>query len=262
MHINPLSDGHIHTAYCHHAIGEMEDYVLAAIAKGLQEIFFLEHMEEGVQTNRIIWLTEDDFDSYFEEGMRLKKIYSDKISIGLGVEVGFNPSQVNPLQKRIAKRSWDRIGISLHFLQDKKSSSYLNLVSRREPQLTHLSLAEAKIIEREYYHYLTKAVELLPGTVVCHIDGVFRFYPKRQDLEPPWDLIENLLNIVAEREIALEVNTSGLAIRNEVFPCKKILQKAFAKKISLVAGSDAHKPEDIGYGFTTLNSYLDRIFHE
>lgn len=260
MLINPLSDGHIHTAFCHHAIGEMKDYVLAAIAKGLQEIFFLEHMEEGVQTNRITWLTEEDFDSYFEEGMRLKRIYSDKISIGLGVEVGFNPSQVDPLLKRIAKRNWDRIGISLHFLHDKKSASYLNLVSRREPQLTQLSLAEASSIEKEYYSYLTRAVELLPGTVACHVDGVLRYYPRRRELEPPWDLIENLLDKIAEREIALEVNTSGLAIRNEVFPCKKILQKAFARKIPLVAGSDAHKPEDIGYGFTTLNSYLEELF--
>ncbi len=259
MHIDPLSDGHIHTAYCHHAVGEMEEYVVAAIEKGLKEIFFLEHMEEGIKTQRVTWLSEHDFDSYFEEGQQLKESYSADITIGLGVEVGFNPSQVESLLIRIQQRPWDRIGISLHFFQDDTSKPHLNLVSKRDPRLVQLTISEAEAIEREYYHNLTQAVELIPGTILCHIDGVLRYYPQRQKIEPPWDLIDMLLNKVVTKGIALEVNTSGLAIRNEVFPGKVILQKALAKKIPLVAGSDAHKPEDVGYGFDGLNAYLEGL---
>ncbi len=259
MLIDPLSDGHIHTTYCHHAVGEMEEYVEAAIEKGLKEIFFLEHMEEGIETHRVTWLSEHDFDRYFEEGERLKETYSADIVIGLGVEVGFNPSQIDTLLSRIRTRPWDRIGISLHFFQDDPTKPHLNLVSKRDPRLAQLKITEATAIEREYYHNLTKAVELIPGSVLCHIDGVFRYYPQRHRIEPPWDLIDILLDKVATKGIALEVNTSGLAIRDEVFPGKVILKKALAKRIPLVAGSDAHKPEDVGYGFGNLNTYLEEL---
>lgn len=259
MLINPLSDGHIHTAYCHHAVGEMEEYVVSAIEKGLKEIFFLEHMEEGIEAERKTWLTEEDFDKYFADGLRLREKYCDKITIGLGVEVGFNPTHVESLLARIHRRSWDRIGVSLHFFRYQHSQPHLNLVSKRDPHLARLSLTEAAAIERDYYQQLQKAVELLPGTVVCHVDGVLRYYPRRHELEPPWDQIDTLLDAIAEKGVALEVNTSGLAIRNEVFPSKKILQKALAKKIPLIAGSDAHKPEDIGYGFDSLNTFLENL---
>ena len=71
------SDGHIHTKYCHHAIGEMEEYVLCGIEKGLEEIVFLEHMEAGIHYFEKTWLTEDDFDIYFSEGKRLQKKFQD-----------------------------------------------------------------------------------------------------------------------------------------------------------------------------------------
>ena len=259
MLIDPFTDGHVHTVYCHHAVGDMEDYVVAAIGKGLTKIVFLEHMEEGIDSSRVTWLTEDDFELYFAEGLRLKSKYADQLSIGLGVEVGFNPAQIDALLDRLSRRKWDSIGISMHFFKIDDSEAHINLVSKREPRLTSLSLKEAEAIEREYYRYLLQAVELLPGTVLCHIDGVFRHYLLRQKLEQPWELIDTLLEKVADKKIALEVNTSGLAIRNEIFPCERILRKALSLQISLVAGSDAHRPEDIGNGFENLNDYLEGL---
>ncbi len=71
--INLQCDSHMHTRYCHHAVGTMEEYVLCAIDKGLEEIVFLEHMEaSGVNYFDTTWLTEDDFDLYFAEGQKLQ----------------------------------------------------------------------------------------------------------------------------------------------------------------------------------------------
>ena len=83
MLIDPLSDGHIHTSFCNHAVGTMEEYALSAIDKGLQEIIFLEHMEEGIRFFKATWLSEKDFDCYFDEGHRLQQKYANQISIGL-----------------------------------------------------------------------------------------------------------------------------------------------------------------------------------
>ncbi|MEE4240492.1 MAG: histidinol-phosphatase [Desulfopila sp.] len=252
--IDSSSDGHVHTTLCHHAVGEMEEYVLAAISKNLSHICFLEHMEEGIVSPRITWLTENDFDIYFAEGERLREKYSASISIGLGVEVGFNPQSITTLQQRLAARQWDRIGISYHFHRLHQEEHHLNLVGRNEPRISNLSLKKAAAIEEAYYTHLIKGVETLPGTVVCHIDAVLRHYPSRHLLEPPWHLIEELLDKVKERGMSIEVNTSGIAIRGEVFPSRKIVQKAIHKGIPLSASSDAHRPEDVGFCFHELET--------
>ncbi|HKJ64563.1 MAG TPA: histidinol-phosphatase HisJ family protein [Desulfopila sp.] len=249
MNINPLSDGHIHTRFCHHAVGTMEEYVTAAIVKGMRRICFLEHMEEGIQSSRITWLSEADFDEYFRLGKTLQKKYEGNITIDLGVEVGYNPECPDRLLERLAARHWDQIGISYHFHRLQADEDHFNVVSKRDRRLFNLGLEEAEEIQRQYYLLLNEAVQILPGTLLCHMDGVLRFYPKRAHLAPPWDLIDQLLETVAERDITLELNTSGINIRGEAFPGKEIRTRAEEKGIVFQAGSDAHRPEDIGFYF-------------
>ena len=256
MSIDLLADGHIHTSFCHHAAGSMEEYVLAAIEAGMREICFLEHMEEGIDSHRTTWLTEDDFTVYFIEGERLKEKYKQTITIGIGVEVGYNPEHVGSLQKRLANRNWYRIGLSYHFHRPPEKNYHLNLVSKNDKRLQQLNVKQARRIEEAYYTTLIDAVENIPATVICHLDGVLRYYKGRDQLEPPWHLIEALLDAMQKRNVALEVNTSGLAIRGEVFPCRKILGMAIQRKLALLAGSDSHRPEDIGHGFELLASII------
>lgn len=257
MIIDQNADGHIHTALCHHATGTMENFVVAAIKKNLRTISFLEHMEEGIETDRVTWLTESDFDAYFKEGKRLQKSYKEEIRIELGVEVGYNPEHVDTILRRLSGRNWDRIGLSYHFHKPANSKHHLNLVSKRDSRLLQLSREEAQTIEEDYYRTLIEAIKTIPATVLCHLDGVLRYHPHRQELEPPWHVIEVLLSAMEKSKIALEINTSGIAIRGEVFPQRKILKMAVEKKIPLVAGSDAHKPEDVGYCFEKLDTLLN-----
>ena len=86
--IDVKTDGHVHTRLCHHASGEMEEYVQAAIARGLEKIIFLEHLEMGIRYFESTWLSEEDFAYYFKEGERLREKYRGAVEIGLGVEVG------------------------------------------------------------------------------------------------------------------------------------------------------------------------------
>ncbi len=227
----------------------MEDYVLAAIDKGMRRICFLEHMEEGIQTPRITWLSEGDFDEYFRQGRALQKKYNTIIAIDLGVEVGYNPECPDRLLERLAARDWDRIGVSCHFHRLQKDEDHFNVVSKSDPRVFDLDLKEAREIQRQYYRLLNEAVNTLPGTVLCHVDAVLRHYPERARLAPPWDLIDHLLETVKKKDMALELNTSGIAIRGEAFPAREIQARAAEKGIFFQAGSDAHRPEDIGFGF-------------
>ena len=110
-------DGHVHTSLCHHAQGQMEEYVLSAIDRGLRKLIFLEHLEVGIEYFECTWLTEEDFAQYHAEGKRLQEKYRSRIEIGLGVEVGYNPRFQEKLLQLLAMHTWDRIGISYHFLE-------------------------------------------------------------------------------------------------------------------------------------------------
>jgi len=257
-----LFDSHIHTRFCGHAIGEIEEYVVAAIGKGLKKIIFLEHMEEGIRyAQKKTWLSEADFDNYFSEGERLRTEYKGTIDIGLGVECGYNPDCRERLLERLARRSWDQIGISCHFLKIASLPHHLNMFSRKAENILMARKIGADKILDQYFRNLIDAVGFLPGTMLCHLDGALRFLPEIILNEAHYVLIDKLLTAVKKNGMTLEINTSGLAIRQEQFPNNRILAMALHDKIPFVFGSDAHKPEDVGRYFdVTLPTLLSESY--
>lgn len=255
--IPALCDSHVHTRLCGHAKGEMEEYVQAAIKKGLKKITFLEHMEEGiVYAQGKTWLSEDEFDQYFSEGQRLQSRYQEKIEIGLGVECGYNPDCHDLLKARLVKRSWDQIGISCHFLRLEGLPHHLNLFSRKEANiLLARKFGAEKILDR-YFSLLIDAVSCLPGTMLCHLDAALRYLPETILTDTHYVAIEKLLQAVSKKAMTVEINSSGFAIRQEQFPNRRIIEMAQAYDIPFVFGSDAHEPNDVGRYFDKINSLL------
>ncbi|KPK30574.1 MAG: hypothetical protein AMK70_13875 [Nitrospira bacterium SG8_35_1] len=248
--IDTTVDGHVHTNLCHHARGEMEEYVLSAINRGLRKLFFLEHLEVGVNYFESTWLTADDFDFYHKEGKRLQEKYRNSIEIGLGVEVGYNPRCLDEIQQRLSLHTWDRIGISYHFLET--DAGHLNMVSSKQINIDRLDQYGVDEVVCRYYSDLQEAVAKLPGQVLCHIDAVLRHHPSVIPTPEHSELIDELLDGVARKKMAVEVNTSGYRKKDEPYPSLSILKKALERNIPLVAGSDAHRPEDVGRYFDRL----------
>ncbi len=237
----------------------MDEYVLSGIAKGLQEIVFLEHMEAGVDYFESTWLTEQDFDHYFREGRRLQEKYQGEIQILLGVEVGYSPGHSEELLQRLAARKWDRIGISYHFMPDPNGGHHLNLVSRKEKNIKAIANHGCDKILRHYFKTLTEAVEILPGTVLCHLDAALRFQPDISIDTAYLQPIRTLLTTIKKKEMALELNCSGFHIRGEPFPARFIVEEALKLGIPLLPGSDAHRPEDVGRDFELLPDFLANL---
>ncbi len=249
-------DSHVHTRFCGHATGEMEEYVQAAIRRGLRKIIFLEHMEEGILSSYKTWLSEEDFDHYFGEGERLQELYGSRIEIGLGVECGYNAERADALRSRLARRRWDRIGISCHFLKLEGVAEHLNMFSRKAGNVELASRFDPEMLLDRYFHALHEAVHQLPGTFVCHLDGALRHVPKAVLTDGHYRLIDALLRTVKGKGMAIEVNTSGIPIRGEPFPTRRILTMALDHGIPLMLGSDAHSPAEVGRHFTDIARFI------
>ena len=253
MRIDTTVDGHVHTKYCKHATGEMEEYVQVAVAKGLAGIIFLEHLESGISYFESTWLSEADFDRYFKEGLRLREKYAGQLTVGLGVEVGFNPERVGEIKAFLARHTWDRVGLSCHFLET--DGGHLNLVSRRKRNWAPLGEMGMDQVVAVYFQRLRQAVEELPGTVVCHLDAVLRHHPDIRFSAENRLLALAVLDAMAKRNMALEVNTSGFLHRGEPYPDRFFIDEAVQRSIRLVPGSDAHQPRDVGRYFDRLAAW-------
>jgi len=251
--IPTLTDGHIHTKYCHHATGEMEEYVTSAIINGLQEIVFLEHMEAGVHYFESTWLTEEDFDTYFTIGKELQQKYNKQIRISLGVEVGYSTSHNDELLERLSRRKWDRIGVSYHFMEHPEKGKYhLNLLSSKTTNKEAIVKVGCEYIFSNYLNTLTEAVYTLPGTVLCHLDAALRHQPGCTLDERYMKQIKGLLQAVKQKGMALEINTAGFSKRRIPYPAPFIIEEAVRLDIPLLPGSDAHRPQDVGRDFDKL----------
>lgn len=249
MVLDLTTDGHVHTSLCRHAVGEMEDYVRVAQERGIKKLFFLEHLERGIDYFERTWLTEADFDKYFRRGQELKEKYRESLQVGLGVEVGYNPRYRDELLEALAARKWERIGISYHFMA--VDGHHYNLVSRRSENLEALGrMGVAKVLS-EYFTTLLEAVETLPGHFVCHLDAAMRHHPEVKLETTHYRQIEEILAAMARLGMALEINASGLARRGQPYPALEIIAEAVRRGIPLTAGSDSHRPEDVGE-FTEL----------
>lgn len=254
MNIDLTTDGHVHSRLCHHAVGEMEEYVAAACDKGLKRLIFLEHFETGIRYFETTWLTAADFEVYFATGRSLRQKYRDRIEIGLGVEVGYNPEGVEATIAFLRQYQWDRIGLSYHFLGH--ADRHLNMLSRKQENMEEFSRLGVKGIVSAYLEGLRVAVEQLPVTVLCHFDAALRHHPQILFDEGHQQQMVAILEKLAARGIALEINTSGFDHRQQPYPPPWLVRQALELGVKLVAGSDAHRPQDVGRYFDRLPMYL------
>jgi len=251
--IDLTTDGHVHTRLCNHAIGEMEEYVQQGIERGLTTLVFLEHLEVGINYHPRTWL-EEEFDYYFEEGRRLQQRYGDRIDVRLGVEAGYNPQAADLLGQQLARYPWDRIGLSCHF--HRHNDRHLNLLSRRRESLEQVAAIGVDGVVTAYFDALKAAIEVIDCDVVCHLDAVLRHSPGIDFNQGHRHQIETLLDGIRAKGVALEINTSGFAYRGSPFPAPWIIKGALERGIPLVAGSDAHQPQEVGRFFDQLEPYL------
>jgi histidinol-phosphatase (PHP family) len=254
MLIDTRADSHVHTFMCRHAVGTMEEYVKSAISKDLTHITFLEHLEEGIKYFSRTWLTEEDFDVYFKEGARLQAHYKDRITIGLGVEVGYNPDYHDKILARLAQRDWDLVGLSYHFCRIPGLTQHLNLLSRQQKNISIVEQYGSSLLLDHYLDTLIEAVQVIPAQVLCHLDAGLRFQPGLRFKDSHQSKIQQLLEAVKKSGMSLEINTSGYDIRNEPFPRTDVILRAHDMAIPLRAGSDAHQPAEVGRHFEKLVS--------
>lgn len=251
--IDCTSDGHVHTSLCHHATGAMEEYVRSALDRGLREIIFLEHFEAGINYQEATWLTAAEFQLYHKECQRLARKYDGRIRVGAGVEVGLNLRFLSEIKDFLARYEWARVGLSCHFFEHQ--GLHINMLSRKPENIRRLAAVGHDKVLTRYFNDLFVGLGELEVDVVCHLDAALRYCHDVGYATEHLYLIDEILFRMAQKKVALEINTSGFAVRGEPFPDAAIVDKARRYGLKFVLGSDAHRPGDVGRCFDRLKSW-------
>ncbi|MCX7882290.1 MAG: PHP domain-containing protein [Brevinematales bacterium] len=226
-----LADSHIHSFFSSDSTSSLEDIALMAKNKGLTFFTLCDHYE--------VW-EEEKYTFDVEKRCHIL-VEKQKQFPGLliGVEAGEIQNNPSLLQ------SWKNLPFDLflgaiHVAEDVFGPG----ANRSVPEETIYQL---------YLHEVKRMIETTDIDAVAHLD-----FPRRylSSYHIPWDIVDEILSLIVEKDIALEINTS--LWRKQLpfsMPDLEILKRYANKKgKKVILGSDAHHPEDVGEGI--LRAFL------
>jgi histidinol-phosphatase (PHP family) len=236
-----IPDYHIHTYLCKHAEKHPHQYLQEAKNKGLLEIGFADHIpyfSDGFDPrNR---MAEHEFVLYQKIIADLREL--NILPIKFGVEADYYPGCELVLKEWLLRQKFDYVLGSVHCISCWMIDD-LNQIEKWER-------ADVKTAWKEYFLLVKELVKSKMYDAVAHFDlpKKFNFIPSK-DSEVK-EMVEPVLDLMAENKMALELNTSGLRWDcAEIYPSEQILELAFEREIAICFGSDAHRAEDVGAGF-------------
>lgn len=233
---------HTHTALCNHARGTNEEYVLAAIEAGFDEIGFADHCAwnfEGFVSG--MRMTKQELPLYCESIKSLKEKYKDKISIKLGLECEYFPKYMPWLKEKIEEHGIDFIILGHHFCVDEPGSLY-------NGNLTKPS---------QLYNFCDDVLEAMDTglfSYVAHPDIFMRGYPVFD--EHCRKISREIILKAKETGTPLEYNLLGFSHSKldgkQGYPYPDFWEMVSEIRPHVTMGIDAHFPE----------AYLDRELYE
>lgn len=249
-----LVDYHMHTVRCNHAEGTLEEYADQAVAVGLSEIGFSDHLPLSPAPADVLsrdWaMNEEELPEYVEDIYSLQRKYPS-LPIKLGIEADYFPDRTSIAKTEMMLQafSWDYVIGSVHHLGywTVDSSEYLHEFERRDLY---------KVYE-DYFETVIKAANSGLFDVLGHIDLVKKFgHVPRADLT---SLYRDFAQEIKKSGIAFEINTSGLRKPiGEIYPAEGLLRELLNLQVPVTLGSDSHSPLEVGKDFDKALELLKR----
>lgn len=250
-----LADLHTHTFRCGHARGHEEDYVRRAIALGLSVVAVTDHIP-------FYWLPPEAHDptlamapeqlpEYVDSVLALKEKYRGTIEVLLGIEADYVEGHEAQLAEILQSYPFDVVLGSVHWLD----GFWVDAPSSQK--LYEQGPAKVEAIWGAYWQKLEKAVRSQLFDVMAHLDlpKKFGFFPER----PLTDLESKVIAALTATGTAVEVSTAGRRKPvGEDYPSPSLLERLVAARVPLVLSSDAHAPEEVGFGFSEVIPRLSR----
>jgi len=263
MHCN-LTNYHSHSSYSD-GRGDLEDYVLSAIDKGLTVYGFSDHAP--VDFNCSWTMKPEKLPLYLDEIDRLKIKYTSRIELLKSLEIDYAPNNRLSIAEQVQLLGLDYIVGSVHFVSLFDNGVPWNIDTGRELFESGLS----RIFDNDprkavslFYELTSEMLRILKPDIVGHIDKICMFNQASCyfDESEAWysSLVEDVLFDVKKSGAVLELNTRGFykGGGGRFHPSLDLLRRANKLKIPVVVNSDCHSPDEIIFGYVEARNLLKK----
>ena len=227
---------HTHTYRCMHALGKDEDYVKAAIAGGLVELGFSDHMPwpRVKGEHQHIRMHVSKIDNYISSIRALQEKYKDQIKIYVGLEAEYYKDRVDWLFELRDKYGIDYFIFGNHFHEIESWRNYMGTYHDRVNLCKH------------YYEDTVEALNTGLYSYYAHPDLFLRDLIMDDELR---ETSYKICELCKELDIPLEYNLEGLKTRKRkplYYPRDEFWEIASEVGNKAIIGGDYHTPFDLG----------------
>ncbi|MGD0756920.1 MAG: histidinol-phosphatase [Bacteroidales bacterium] len=239
------TDYHVHSSYSD-GRSVPEDYITPAIAAGLSEIGFSEHLT--LFKDPEVWNMNPVNISPYISHLETLRNNVKNIKIKIGLEVDFFAGKEEEIYRFLHPLPLDYIIGSVHYLGEKTVD-------------VGPEFYEGKIIDRLFGSYFDSVLAAVASglfDIIGHCDLIRIYgYKPSADLEP---LYRSLAKTMKIHDVAFEVNTNG---RNrplaDFYPDRHYLRIFREENVPVCVNSDAHMPLRVAQYFDEAYDLLRYI---
>lgn len=239
------TDYHIHSTFSD-GRSAPEDYIAPAVAAGLKEIGFSEHLT--FFTGSLNWsMDASGVEPYLKHIENLKRNISS-VMVRTGLEIDFFPGKEKEIRSLLKKTKLDYAIGSVHYLGDSSVDE--------GPEFY-----EGKNIDRLFELYFDRVAAAAASglfDIIAHCDLV-RIYGFKPGSNPE-HLYRNLAQSFRIHDVAFEINTNG---RNrpigDFYPDRKYIGIFREENVPVCVNSDAHMPSRVGQYFDEAYELLRSV---
>jgi len=243
-------DYHVHTEFSVDCKVPMADSCRAAIAAGITEIAFTDHVEHQPADLGYGYYRPDD---YFRELEKVRAEFGDRLTILAGAEVDFHLETADEVAKFIDRYAdrYDFIIGSVHYASGGEIIFPEHFDGR--------TLDEVFL---PYFDQIQAAVETGWFNVIGHLDIPKRYLPRTHRTYNPVvyrERLQPIFKAMIEKGVGFEINTSGLRQAPKTsMPGPAIVRwYAEAGGTLITTGTDSHSAQTVGSGVAKTLDMLE-----
>jgi len=229
-----------------------ERYREAATERGIEELGVSEHIYRFSEALRIwdngLWreFARDDVDAYCA-------FVREETDLRLGIEADFVPGREDRVASFLEAREWDYVVGSIHFVGE-------GALDHEDYDIWGMGQGPEKVWTT-YFTWLGELARTGMYDILAHPDLVKHWGRRRPS--PEGDLrrfYELAMDGIAESQIAIEVSTAGLRKPvGELYPSAAFLEMCLEAGCPVALSSDAHTPEQLGFGYEEALAHLAEL---
>ncbi len=244
-----MTDLHVHTNFCD-GLTNPEMCVKAAIECGVERLGIVAHSYVPFDS---ACMPLERYPEFVKEVERLKNTYTDRIDILCGIEQDLcSPAPTDGFDFAIGSVHYIKQG-GRYFSVDETPEILKELIDK-------FYGGDFYACAEDYFKNVSRLAEIKVD-IVGHFDLIKKFM-KYIPFDASDSRYRNAWKTAAdallEHGCAFEINTGGISrgYIDKAYPSDEILEYIKNRGGKLVFGSDAHRPENIGFGWEKYQKYL------